>query len=93
MSISSTFRALETVNLKSLLSSGVFNFSLVLPTGLLSFLIKSLVAFCSINFLSKFFLFASGLILVFGDELNLLKVLLFLNVFFFSTEKDFLPED
>ena len=66
ISISSTFNALETVNLKSRLSTGPLSFSLLLPAGLLSFLIKSLVACCSINFLAKFFLFTSGL--KFGDE-------------------------
>ena len=55
ISISSTFNALETVNLKSLLSTGLFNLSLLLPVGLLSFFIKSLVACCSTNFLAKVF--------------------------------------
>ena len=59
ISISSTFKALETVNLKSRLSTGPFNFNLLFPAGLLSFLIKSLVACCSINFLVKFFFFVS----------------------------------
>ena len=66
ISISSTFNALETVNLKSRLSTGPLSFSLLLPAGLLSFLIKSLVACCSINFLAKFFLLTSGL--KFGAE-------------------------
>ena len=58
ISISSTFKALETVNLKSRLSTGLFNFSLLLPVGFSpSFFIKSLVACCSINFLAKFFFF------------------------------------
>ena len=60
ISISSTFRALETVSLKSLLSIRLFSLSLLLPEGLLSFLIKALVACCSINFLFKPF-FNSGL--------------------------------
>jgi len=55
ISISSTFKALATVNLKSLLSTGLFNLSLLFPVGLFSFLIKSFVACCSINFLAKFF--------------------------------------
>ena len=60
ISISSTFNALETVSLKSLLSIGPFSFSLLFPVGLSSFLIKALVACCSINFLAKFFFFGSG---------------------------------
>jgi hypothetical protein len=61
ISISSTFKALATVNLKSRLSTGPFSFNLLLPAGLLSFLIKSLVACCSINFLAKFFFLISVL--------------------------------
>ena len=38
ISISSTFRALETVSLKSLLSIGLLSLSLLLPVGLFSFL-------------------------------------------------------
>jgi|TARA_B100001057_G_scaffold351947_1_gene353454 hypothetical protein len=60
ISISSTFNALETVSLKSRLSTGPLSFNLLLPAGLLSFLIKFFVACCSINFLAKFFLFTSG---------------------------------
>ena len=59
ISISSTLRALDTVNLKSLLSIGPFNLSLLFPAGLLSFFIKSLVACCSTNFRAKFFFFIS----------------------------------
>ena len=92
ISISSTFKALETVNLKSRLSTGPLSFNLLLPAGLLSFLIKSLVACCSTNLLVILFFFVSGLILVFGVENGLFKDLLFLKGFFFSTEKDFLPE-
>ena len=55
LTISSTFKALETVNLKSLLSIGPLSFNLIIPAGLLSFFIKSFVACCSINFLAKFF--------------------------------------
>jgi len=44
ISISSTFKALDTVNLKSLLSTGPFSFSLLFPVGLFSFFIKSFVA-------------------------------------------------
>ena len=61
ISISSTFKALDTVNLKSLLSIGPLSLSLLFPVGLSSFLIKALVACCSINFLAKFFFFRSGL--------------------------------
>ena len=92
ISISSTFKALETVNLKSRLSTGPLSLSLLFPAGLLSFFIKSLVACCSINFLAKFFFFKSGLILIFGVAGGLLNDLFCLNCFFFSTEKDFLPE-
>ena len=91
ISISSTLRALETVNLKSLLSTGPFNFNLLFPAGLFSFLIKSLVACCSINFLAKFFFFTSGILLLFVKE-GLLNDLFVRKGFFFSTEKDFLPE-
>ena len=66
ISISSTFRALETVNLKSLLSIGPFSFNLLLPVGLSSFLMKAFVACCSINFLAKFFFLLSGLACSFG---------------------------
>ena len=91
ISISSTFSALETVNLKSRLSTGPLSFNLLFPAGLLSFLIKSLVACCSINFLAKFFFFESMLILgAWGDLLN---VLLCLKDFFLSTAKDFFPRD
>ena len=92
ISISSTFNALETVSLKSRLSTGPFNFNLLLPAGLLSFFIKSLVACCSINFLAKFFFLASGLLFALGPGKGLLNDLLDLNGFFFSTEKDFFPE-
>ena len=61
ISISSTFNALETVSLKSCLSTGPLSFNLLFPAGLLSFLIKSLVACCSINFLAKFFFLISVL--------------------------------
>jgi hypothetical protein len=61
ISISSTFKALDTVNLKSLLSIGPLSLSLLFPVGLSSFLIKALVACCSINFHAKFFFFRSGL--------------------------------
>jgi len=88
ISISSTLSALETVNLKSLLSTGPLSFNLLLPAGLLSFFIKSLVACCSINFLAKFFFFTSE----FGPGDGLLNDLFGLNGFFFSTKKDFLPE-
>ena len=90
ISISSTFKALETVNLKSRLSTGALSFNLLFPAGLLSFLIKSLVACCSMNFLAKFFFFVS--ILLLGDD-DFINDLLGLKGFFFSTEKDFLPED
>jgi hypothetical protein len=60
ISISSTFKALETVSLKSLLSMGVLSFSLLLPVGLSSFFMKALVACCSTNFLAKFFFLGSG---------------------------------
>ena len=92
ISISSTFKALETVSLKSLLSIGVFNFNLLFPAGLFSFLIKSLVACCSINFRVKFFFFKSLLRSVLGTGLTLLKFLLGLNGFFLFTENDFLPD-
>jgi len=93
ISISSTFKALETVNLKSRLSIGPLSFSLLLPAGLLSFFINSFVACCSINFLVKvFFLLLSGFIWAPGEEEDLLKDLLCLKGFFFSTENDFLPE-
>jgi len=59
ISISSTFNALETVSLKSRLSIGALSFNLLLPAGLLSFLMKSFVACCSINFLAKFFFLLS----------------------------------
>ena len=92
ISISSTFKALETVNLKSRLSTGPLSFNLLLPAGLLSFTIKSFVACCSINFLAKFFFLLSGFILAFGAASVLLKDLFDLKGLFFSTEKDFLPE-
>ena len=92
ISISSTFKALETVSLKSFLSTGLFNLSLLLPVGLLSFLIKSFLACCSINFLAKFFFFLkSGLIFLSKDWLGLVKPLFPLKNFFFSTSKDFFP--
>jgi hypothetical protein len=59
ISISSTFKALETVNLKSLLSIGPLSFSLLFPVGLSSFFIKAFVACCSTNFLAKFFFLGS----------------------------------
>ena len=62
ISISSTFKARETVNLKSLLSIGPLSFNLLLPVGLSSFFINDLVACCSTNFLAKFFFFKSGLL-------------------------------
>ena len=65
---------------------------MLLPAGLLSFLIKSLVACCSINFLAKFFFFFSGCELTPGVDVDLLNGLFDLKGFFFSTEKDFLPE-
>jgi len=65
---------------------------LLLPAGLLSFLIKSLVVCCSINFLAKFFFLTSGLIGIFDGDNGLLNGLLGLKGFFFSTEKDFLPD-
>ena len=92
ISISSTFKALDTVNLKSRLSTGPLSFSLLFPAGLLSFLIKSLVACCSINLRAKFFFLISEFIFIFGEDGVLLNVLLALKGFFFSTEKDFLPE-
>ncbi len=60
ISISSTFKARETVNLKSLLSIGPLSFNLLFPVGLSSFFMKDLVACCSTNFLAKFFFFKSG---------------------------------
>ena len=48
---------------------GPLSFNLLFPAGLLSFLINSLVACCSINFLAKFFFLASGLILSDGEGL------------------------
>ena len=81
ISISSTFKALETVNLKSCLSTGPLSFNLLFPAGLVSFFIKSLVAFCSINFLVKFFFFSSLLTVVAED--GLLNVLFCLKGFFF----------
>ena len=62
ISISSTFKALETVNFKSLLSIGPLSFNLLLPVGLSSFFINDLVACCSTNFLAKFFFLRSGLL-------------------------------
>ena len=59
ISISSTFKALETVSLKSLLSIGFFNFNLLFPVGFSVFFIKALVACCSTNLLAKFFFFIS----------------------------------
>ena len=64
ISISSTFNALETVSLKSLLSIGPLSLSLLFPVGLSSFLINALVACCSTNFLAKFFFLGSGLFVV-----------------------------
>ena len=85
ISISSTFSALETVNLKSLLSTGLLSFNLLLPKGLLSFFMKSFVACCSINFLVKFFFLGSSCKFKFGED-SLLKDLFGRNVFFLSTE-------
>ena len=76
ISISSTFNALDTVNLKSRLSTGPLSLSLLLPAGLLSFFIKSFVACCSMNFLAKFFFLISGFILVLDAGEGLLKDLL-----------------
>ena len=56
----------------------------------MSFLIKFLVACCSINFLAKFSFLLSRLTAVFGKGDDLLKDLFGLKVFS-STEKDFLP--
>ena len=92
ISISSTFKALETVSLKSLLSTGPFSFNLLFPAGLLSFFIKSLVACCSINFLANFFFFVSGFIFTLVAAEVLLNGLFDLKGFFFSTENDFLPD-
>tara|TARA_Y100000816_G_C25845255_1_gene441633 strand:- start:193 stop:468 length:276 start_codon:yes stop_codon:yes gene_type:complete len=62
ISISSTFKARETVNLKSLLSIGPLSFNLLLPVGLSSFfLMNAFVACCSINFLAKFLFLNSEL--------------------------------
>ena len=78
--------------MKSRLSTGPFNLSLLFPAGLLSFFINSFVACCSINFLAKFFFFISGLAFIFDGVDGLLNDLFDLKGFFFSTEKDFLPE-
>ena len=91
ISISSTLRALETVNLKSRLSTGPLSFNLLLPAGLSSFLINSLVACCSTNFRAKFFFLRSVLVLKFGETEDLFNDLFGLNGFFFSTKKFFLP--
>ena len=56
ISISSTLSALETVNLKSLLSIGVLSFNLLFPVGFSSFFINAFVACCSTNFLVNFLL-------------------------------------
>ena len=93
ISISSTLSARETVNLKSRLSTGPFSFNLLLPAGLLSFLMKSFVACCSMNFLAKFFFFKSELVFTPGFCVALLNVLFCLKGFFFSTENDFFPDD
>ena len=69
ISISSTLSALETVNLKSLLSIGVLSFSLLFPVGLSSFFMKAFVACCSINFLLNF-LFLCSVFLNPGLESN-----------------------
>ena len=90
ISISSTFNALDTVNLKSRLSIGALSFSLLFPAGLLSFFIKSFVACCSINFLAKFFFFWSGFLKFVVVEV-LLVGLFVLKCFFFSMENDFFP--
>ena len=92
ISISSTFNALETVNLKSLLSIGPLSFSLLFPVGLSSFLIKALVACCSTNFLTKFFFLGSVLFVALKFWFSLLLFLLPLKGSFFFTAKDFLPE-
>ena len=92
ISISSTFKALETVNLKSLLSTGPFNFNLLFPAGFSSFLIKAFVACCSINFLANFLFFGSWLLLgLLKFEFDLFGSRVALNGFFFSMEKDFFP--
>ena len=79
ISISSTLSALETVNLKSRLSIGVFNFNLLFPVGFSSFFINALVACCSTNFLAKLFFLFSSLLLKFGDDVDsswvLIKIL------------------
>ena len=87
ISISSTFEALETVNLKSLLSIGPLSFNFLFPVGFSSFFIKALVACCSVNFLAKFLFLGSGLFGLLEIELFLFP----LNGSFFFTEKDFLP--
>ena len=69
ISISSTLSALETVNLKSLLSIGVLSFSLLFPVGFSSFFMKAFVACCSINFLLNF-LFLCSVFLNPGLESN-----------------------
>jgi hypothetical protein len=65
ISISSTFKALDTVNLKSLLSTGPLSFNLLFPVGLSSFFIKALVACCSTNFLAKVFFLGSVFVVKF----------------------------
>ena len=89
ISISSTFKALETVSLKSLLSTGPFNFSLLFPVGLSSFFIKALVACCSINFLAKFFFLISGFLTKLLSGTVLLIFLFPLNGSFFFYSKRF----
>ena len=57
--IANSTYVIATVNLKSLLSIGVFSFSLLFPVGFSSFFIKAFVASCSTNFLANFLFFVA----------------------------------
>ena len=84
ISISSTFRALETVNLKSLLSMGVLSFNLLFPVGLSSFFMNAFVACCSTNFLLNFFPLFPEFLRFWSRELIFLKFFDGLKEFFLS---------
>ena len=91
ISNSSTFIAVEIVNLDCLFISLFFNVDLSLFLSLLIFssdLINLLVACCSTNFLLKFLLFGLSFILFWSDQFCLVfgEVL---KLFFFSITYDF----
>tara|TARA_B110000261_G_scaffold162662_1_gene206760 strand:+ start:434 stop:793 length:360 start_codon:yes stop_codon:yes gene_type:complete len=90
ISISSTFIALETVSLKSLLADKGSSFNFVFEAPFSSFLTKFFVACCSTNFLTTFFFIFSGFLNV-AELVLVLLSLEGLKGLFFSIENVFLP--